>query len=117
MALSPKARKLYDISANLKATTRRLFVSNATNKKRIKESNQFLEEELLSMRLLNKIPFEEGINDCLMLSLKAAVANMNPEDKMCSLIWDEMAIQPSLTYLKKGDRILGFVENVQSNLG
>lgn len=29
---------------------------------------------------------------------------------MCSLIWDEMAIQPSLTYLKKGDRILGFVD-------
>ncbi|KAK9707738.1 hypothetical protein QE152_g27634 [Popillia japonica] len=48
MALTPKARKLYDISVNLKATTRRLFVSNATNKERIKESNQFLKEELLS---------------------------------------------------------------------
>lgn len=53
------------------------------------------------MRLLNKLPFYCGIHPHIIHNLSNTVKNMNPLDKYCCIIYDEMFIEPNLTYKKK----------------
>ncbi|CAH1382038.1 unnamed protein product [Tenebrio molitor] len=58
--------------------------------------------------LLNEIPYGAGINRQVFNSLKVAVQQLkNRNDRLCSVIFDEMAIKPSLSYNKKQDIIDG----------
>jgi hypothetical protein len=58
--------------------------------------------------LLNEIPYGAGINRQVFNSLKVAVQQLkNRNDRLCSVIFDEMAIKPLLSYNKKQDIIDG----------
>lgn len=54
--------------------------------------------------LLNQVPFNEHIIN----NLSHQASKLKPNDRLCSLIFDEMALEPSLTYSKKDDFIYGF---------
>lgn len=58
--------------------------------------------------ILNKVPFHAGINVAIMNNLKFAVDKMEPLNRYCSLLFDEMTVDAALTYIKKGDFIQGF---------
>jgi len=64
--------------------------------------------------LLNRVPFEAGINDHIIKNLTHQASKLKPNDRLCSLVFDEMAIDPSLTYSQKNDLIFGF-ENFGNN--
>jgi len=58
--------------------------------------------------LLNRAPFEAGINDHIIKNLTHQASKLNPNDRLCSLVFDKMAIDPFLTYSPKNDLIFGF---------
>lgn len=60
------------------------------------------------MQILNKVPFDVGLNDCIFDSLHLSVAKMESEDRSCTLLFDEMSVEPALSYNQKHDRIDGF---------
>lgn len=58
--------------------------------------------------LLNQMPFNTGLNPQITESLKRAVEKMEPLDRYCCLMFDEMAVEPELQYNAKLDIIQGF---------
>lgn len=58
--------------------------------------------------LLSNVPFGPGLCDQLLASIGRCVAKLHPLDRVCILIFDEMAIQPALYYNKSSDEIEGF---------
>ena len=60
------------------------------------------------MNMLRKVPFTYGINEPITLCLKESIAKMNELDRYCILMFDEISIEPGLTYLPEKDRIDGF---------
>lgn len=60
------------------------------------------------MALLYAIPFDVGLNENVMETLKADVAKMEPADRYCCLLFDEMSLEPSLDYNNKKDVIEGW---------
>lgn len=60
------------------------------------------------MKVLSQVPFEIGLNSHILNALKVSVSKMDPENRICSLIFDEMSLEPSLGYNKKTDSINGF---------
>lgn len=60
------------------------------------------------MAILNAIPFNSGINDRIMKSLKATVDSMDEANKYCCLLFDEMSLEASLSFNKSKDCISGF---------
>lgn len=61
--------------------------------------------------LLGKIPFYTGINDAIMKSVSERVKKMTDTEKCCAVIFDEMAIDPTVQYNKKKDFVEGFQDN------
>lgn len=62
--------------------------------------------------LLSKVPLHCGLNDSLLNSLKSSVDNMkNDLDKYCTIMFDEMSLEASLTYNSRYDRIEGFTDH------
>lgn len=57
--------------------------------------------------LLNKIPFNVGINPPIMETLKKSTDKLKFLDKHCILMFDEISLEPSLAYDKKSD-VIGF---------
>lgn len=53
------------------------------------------------LQLLRKVTFRCGLNTHVSARLSAAAAEMDPLDRCCSLIFDEMLIQPGLTYTQR----------------
>lgn len=64
--------------------------------------------------LLRKVPFHTGINQQIMDSLKSKVAKMKKNDKFCSIVFDEMTIDPTLQFHGGKDLIEGFQDNEES---
>lgn len=62
------------------------------------------------LTLLNKVPFNCGINQQIFKSLEKDVKKMEPIDRVCCLMFDEMSLQPSITYDVRQDEIVGFVK-------
>lgn len=60
-------------------------------------------------RMISMASLRPGINDHLFKQLKKRVDKMKQDDKMCLLLFDEMAISPHFDYNKKRDTITGFV--------
>ena len=60
------------------------------------------------MTLLNKMSFNTGINRQVMNALQNDVLKMNPLDRYCCVAFDEMSLEPGLTYDNKTDSIEGF---------
>jgi len=61
--------------------------------------------------LLNKVPFHPGINVHIIENLKHQVNRLKKIDKSCVLLFDEMALEPGLTYDRTNDIIFGFEKN------
>lgn len=49
-----------------------------------------------------------GICDAVFASLQSTVEQMEPMDRYCCLIFDEMSLEPSVVYNEKEDLIEGF---------
>lgn len=61
------------------------------------------------MDLLNKIPFDTGINKRIFDHLKTAVKKLkNKLDRYCSIIFDEVSISSSLQFTEKNGKVIGF---------
>lgn len=61
------------------------------------------------MSLLQKIPFEAGINKKIFQHLKKTVNKIkNPLDKYCTVIFDEISLSAGLQYVPHQDRVIGF---------
>lgn len=57
---------------------------------------------------LGKIPIWPGINNIIFDNLKERAKKLVRRDKICSLIFDEMSLKASLTYMSKYGIITGF---------
>lgn len=60
--------------------------------------------------LLSKIPFNCGINRSIFDHIKTRVEKLNSINKHCVLMFDEVSLEPGLSYNQKNDRIDGFVD-------
>jgi len=58
--------------------------------------------------LLNHVTFEAGINDHIIKNLTHQATQLKPNDRLCSLVFDEMAIAPATAYNIKDDMVYGF---------
>lgn len=56
----------------------------------------------------SKIPYDIGINKNIVAVLKEAISKLDPLDRYCVLLFDELALQPALVYKEKSDSIEGF---------
>lgn len=61
-------------------------------------------------RLSSKIIFETGMNKGTLDYIKNNVKNWEDKKKLCSLVFDEVALTPHLTFNESKDLINGFVE-------
>ena len=59
-------------------------------------------------RILNQLVVRPGINDQVMDSLKTYVQNLNVEDRVCSLMFDEMSLRENMHFNRQFDCIEGF---------
>lgn len=58
--------------------------------------------------ILSCIPFNPGLNDCILNQLKIAVAEMAEHDKFCCLLFDEMSLDSTLQYDQYNQQIYGY---------
>lgn len=58
--------------------------------------------------LLNRLPFPPGINESIFAHLREKVSNMDPSDRACALLFDEVSLSTGLHYSEKLDQIIGF---------
>lgn len=61
-------------------------------------------------RLLSKVPFHPGINEHLFQHLGRCLATLKEEERMCSLVFDEMSIREHVQYNFSFDGIDGIVD-------
>ncbi|KAI4461488.1 thap-type zinc finger [Holotrichia oblita] len=60
------------------------------------------------MSVLKKIKFGCGINQVLFNHIKESIKNLQSQEKYCTLMFDEMALQANLHWSTSQDRIIGF---------
>lgn len=60
------------------------------------------------LNVLKAVKLVPGINKIIFEKLKDTVSKMNSEDRVCSLIFDEMSVTPHIYYDKSRDEIIGF---------
>jgi hypothetical protein len=65
--------------------------------------------------LINRIPFHCGINESIFAHLEKCVSKVKPINKICILMFDEVALSPGLQHNSRTDSIEGFVEYGGSN--
>lgn len=56
---------------------------------------------------LQKVPVSAGLNTFILRHLESIVPKMSMKDKVCILMWDEVSIQPKVTYDIRKDIICG----------
>jgi len=56
----------------------------------------------------SSVTFEAGINDHIIKNLTHQATQLKPNDRLCSLVFDEMAIAPATAYNIKDDMVYGF---------
>ncbi|XP_072155525.1 uncharacterized protein [Bemisia tabaci] len=61
--------------------------------------------------VLSKVPFSPGICQPVLDALKKSVAAMNPLDRYCTLMFDEISLRQQLWYNRGQDRIEGFQDH------
>lgn len=62
-------------------------------------------------KLIQKANLKPGTNEKLFLQLKNRAENMQKVNKLCNLMFDEMAIGANLSYNVRKDQVVGFVNN------
>ncbi|CAG4956916.1 unnamed protein product [Colias eurytheme] len=70
--------------------------------------------ELPSIRtlqsLLQSIELEPGISQTIMDHLKKKTAKLNEKDRVCALLFDEIALKKRLIFNSRTDKVVGFVD-------
>jgi hypothetical protein len=61
--------------------------------------------------MLNKIPFQIGINESIFNHMKKRVSDMETIEKLCVLMFDEISLSPGLEYNSRTDSVEGFVDS------
>lgn len=61
--------------------------------------------------LLSKIPVNPGIDQTLMKVLKNSVIKLTEKQKLCAILFDEISLDPNLTYDHNSGMITGFEDN------
>lgn len=64
--------------------------------------------------LLRKIPMETGINKGVLLHLQKVSATMPEPNKICALLFDEIALKPRLVYSEATDQVDGYEDRGKS---
>lgn len=64
-------------------------------------------------KLINQANVKPGINKKIFHQIKEATANLKVEDRLCVLLFDEMALKASITYNERKDHVIGFVTDGQ----
>ncbi|CAK1587665.1 unnamed protein product [Parnassius mnemosyne] len=67
-------------------------------------------------RMIARAALKPGMNDNLFDVLSKKVKKMSETDKLCILLFDEIAISPHFEYNRKRDIIKGFVNNGKKNI-
>lgn len=62
-------------------------------------------------RLITRAALKPGINENLFKLLKKVAGKMKNDDKLCILLFDEIALSPHFDYNKRKDTISGFVDD------
>lgn len=135
--LTPKARKLYEVATNLKKINHRLTYQNISNKYRIQQAIEYAEStEFVKSKCTNRsynfiicqlqmvqksakgrrFTFEDKVYALSLLKqspkaykvLRSSTEKLYILDRHSVLMFDEISIDPSLTYDKKWDSIVGF---------
>lgn len=65
-------------------------------------------------RLIARANLKAGINKNIFTQLKKRVEKMNDDERLCTLIFDEISIAPHFNYNGRRDEILVFVNNGRS---
>ncbi|CAG4948422.1 unnamed protein product [Colias eurytheme] len=60
-------------------------------------------------RMVSRANLKPGINENIFVQLSKRVKRMKTDDKLCTLIFDEMALSPHFEYNQKKDKISGYV--------
>ncbi|CAH2094612.1 unnamed protein product [Euphydryas editha] len=59
-------------------------------------------------RLLAEIKLQPGENKLILEKIKNTVSEMNIEDRLCTLMFDEMSITPQIHFIDQNDQLKGF---------
>ena len=59
-------------------------------------------------RCMNNFQIESGFHPSILEGLKNRVSKMNEQQKLCSIVFDEMAIKENIRYNAASDRVEGF---------
>lgn len=81
--------------------------SSATKDKFMSKYLSYPSSKTLNTQL-GQISLDTGYNRIIKQYLKSLSTEIDPKDRTCLLIWNEMSIQPSVQYHKKSDKIIGF---------
>lgn len=70
-----------------------------------------LPSPLTLSRMITRAALKPGINEDLFQQLKSKVDKMKDTDKLCILLFDEIALAPHFDYSKRRDCLTGFVDD------
>lgn len=62
----------------------------------------------VSVQLVNKVPFDVGINNGVMNAISSSVTKLKRRDRVCYVTFDEIILRPALHHSRKDDFIRGF---------
>ena len=63
-------------------------------------------------KIMANISVRPGVNKAILEALRIKTANMQPQDKIVSIVFDEMSIREGLAHDKGRDIIEGFADGV-----
>lgn len=57
---------------------------------------------------MGQVQISAGLNDAIINHLREQGSKMTETEKLCTLLWDEMSLQPHIQYDVQVDQIIGF---------
>lgn len=67
------------------------------------------------LNLLQFIPLEAGINKPILNNLRVPVEKMDPMDRLCVVMFDEIFLDTNITFDYSKDSLVGFQTNLHDN--
>ncbi|KAJ8914131.1 hypothetical protein NQ315_016209 [Exocentrus adspersus] len=101
--------KIYSIEDKIDALL--LWKSSPTMYRNLNRLGFCLPTATTLRKLLRKVPLRTGISETVFRSIEKQVGKMPHMKRQCSILFDEMAIQPHLDYELHNDLVVGFEEN------
>ncbi|XP_047541820.1 uncharacterized protein LOC125074537 [Vanessa atalanta] len=67
-------------------------------------------------KMVSKANIKSGLNENIFQQLKKQASRMKPSHKLCTLVFDEMALTPHLDYSRRNDKITGLASMIKKNI-